>query len=88
MTLLGYSLGKPIEVLVAQECKVQRDFGQPKSKILYVFDPKKMQNNSSPVSGLATYLEKQLGELLPKLGIQPLSVSTAHHLHLVERDLP
>ena len=56
-----------------------KSFGQPKSKILYVFDPKKMQNDSSPVSGLATYLEKQLGELLPMLGIQPISVSTAPH---------
>ena len=54
-----------------------KSFGQPKSKVLYVFDPKKMQNDSSPMSGLATYLEKQLGELLPMLGIQPISVSTA-----------
>lgn len=65
-----------------------KSFGQPKSKILYIFDPKKMQNDSSPVSGLATYLEKQLGELLPMLGIQSISVSAAHHLHSAAAGLP
>ena len=86
--IIRVSIANFTGILLTQECKVGKSFGQPKSKILYVFDPKKMQNDSSPVSGLATYLEKQLGELLPMLGIQSISVSAAHHLHSAAAGLP
>ena len=54
---------------------MQKNFGQPVTKILHVFDPKVDAQNSEPISSLAKYLEKQLGELLPMLGVKPISVS-------------
>ena len=53
----------------------QKNFGQPVTKILHVFDPKLDAQNSEPISSLAKYLEKQLGELLPMLGVKPIPVS-------------
>lgn len=53
----------------------QKNFGQPVTKILHVFDPKVDAQNHEPISSLAKYLEKQLGELLPVLGVKPISVS-------------
>ena len=58
-----------------QVCKVEKDFGEAKSQILHVFDPEVEAQNGRPASSLARYLEKQLGELLPMLGIKPISVS-------------
>lgn len=58
-----------------QVCKVERDFGEAKTQILHVFDPEVEAQNGQPASSLARYLEKQLGELLPMLGIKPISVS-------------
>ncbi len=57
-----------------QVCKVEKSFGEAKSKILHVFDPKVEAQNGQPASSLAQYLEKQLGELLPMLGVKPLQV--------------
>ena len=60
-----------------QVCKVQKDFGEAKSKILHVFDPKVEAEDGQPASSLAQYLEKQLGELLPMLGVKPVQVSSS-----------
>ena len=53
---------------------MQKNFGEPKSQILHVFDPKVEAEDGQPASSLAQYLEKQLGELLPMLGVKPLQV--------------
>ncbi len=63
-----------------QVCKVEKDFGKAKSQILHVFDPKVEAQNGHPASSLARYLEKQLGELLPMLGVKPISVSLSLNL--------
>lgn len=72
-----------------QVCQVKKDFGEAKSKILYVFDPKKAAENDDPASSLARYLEKELGELMPMLGVHPLSVrillSCMHYCFLLQR---
>lgn len=68
-----------------QVCKVEKDFGKAKSQILHVFDPKTEAQNGQPASSLARYLEKQLGELLPMLGVKPISVSLSLNLWISTR---
>lgn len=69
-----------IDCLV-QVCKVEKSFGEAKSKILHVFDPKVEAEDGQPASSLAHYLEKQLGELLPMLGVKPLQVCSQASAH-------
>ena len=69
-----------INGILMQVCKVEKSFGEAKSKILHVFDPKVEAEDGQPASSLAQYLEKQLGELLPMLGVKPLQVCSSQCL--------
>ncbi len=63
---------KNLACLCLQQCEISKSFGDTKTEILYVFDPKELANQPAPFKEIADYLEQQLTDILNTIGIQPV----------------
>ena len=59
--------------MCAQECEISKSFGETKTEVLYVFDPKELAKEKTPLSDIAHYLEQELSDVLSRIGISPLT---------------
>ncbi|EIE25587.1 hypothetical protein COCSUDRAFT_40785 [Coccomyxa subellipsoidea C-169] len=58
---------------VGQECEISKSFGETKTEVLYVFDPKELAKEKTPLSDIPHYLEQELSDVLSRIGISPLT---------------